>query len=116
MNTFRNEPATDATQPSPTTVTQPSPTPPSPAQDQHEPPGDEDALREEIRHTREDLGATVDELSDRIVTQSQRAVAPLAGVGALIITAMITVSALRKRRQPPRARSRAAARRRRRRR
>lgn len=79
----------------------------------HEPPTDEKALREEIRTTREDLGATVDELSDRVVTQSQRAVIPLAAVGALIITAMITISALRKRRQPAYRRSRSARRRKR---
>lgn len=77
------------------------------------PPTDEQALREEIRATREDLGATVDELSNRIVTQSQRAVLPLAVVGGLIITAMITISALRKRRQPSYRRSRPGARRRR---
>lgn len=79
----------------------------------HVPPADGQALREEIRATREDLGATVDELSNRIVTQSQRAVLPLAVVGGLIITAMITISALRKRRQPSYRRSRSGARRRR---
>lgn len=79
----------------------------------HEIPADEKALREEIRTTREDLGATVDELSDRVVTQSQRAVIPLAVVGALIISAMITISAIRKRRQPSYRRAGSARRRRR---
>jgi sensor c-di-GMP phosphodiesterase-like protein len=80
----------------------------------NEPPADEEALREEIRDTREHLGATVDELSDRIVTQGQRAAVPVAIVGALIISAMIAITVLRNRRRPAYRRSRPDRRRRKR--
>lgn len=105
MSSYQNQPATPNRQPTGTHRDRPN---------RDEPPADEQALREEINETREDLGATVDELSDRMVTQGRRAAVPLAAVGALIISAMITISVVRRRRQSlPRSRSMARRRRRR---
>ena len=61
-----------------------------------EPKEDEATLRDEIEHTRSDVAATVDELTDRAEAVARSAVKPLVAASVLVLAAIGVILAVRK--------------------
>ena len=57
---------------------------------------DEETLRDEIQHTREDVEATVDELTDRAVSAARTSAKPLIVLIAVVVAAVVATFAARR--------------------